>query len=391
MTGADSTIRATFRKPFTEQVAAFRLRLGNLVPTARWDDLQRNAHDRGFMVAGAMKADLLADLAAAVDKSIAEGTGIAAFRAEFEEIVTRHGWAGWTGDGTERGRAWRTRVIYSTNMRTTMAAGRLAQLRDGNFPFWVYRHSGAVEPRLDHLSWDRVVLAADHPFWVTHYPPNGWGCGCRVRGARSRESARRVGGDPTKPLPDNWQTRDPRTGAPVGIDRGWDYRPGDTVTPEVLGLRRKLDFLPERPSIALIQSWLNHDAFSRWLKDPDGSWPLVRLPKDKARALGSPDKTVADLTAETMRKQLQAHPELRLIDYLQAQNVVDRPTLSFTDDRGGLIFVQSDTSGGYTLVIKATRSGSRLMVTSLRRLSGSGPLREAEIRRLLARSRDLGE
>ena len=222
-------IRATFRKPFTEQVAAFRLRLGNLVPTSAWDDLQHSAHDRGFMVAGAMKADLLADLGAAVDRAIAEGAGIEAFRADFRDIVTRHGWHGWTGEGTAKGEAWRTKVIYRTNMATSMAAGRWAQLVDGKFKYLIYQHSGAAHPRLDHLSWDKLVLPFDHEFWQTHYPPNGWGCGCKVRGAHTLAGARRIGGDPDKPLPDNWNNIDPKSGTPAGVGKGWDYPPGHSV------------------------------------------------------------------------------------------------------------------------------------------------------------------
>lgn len=109
-------IEAIFRKPFAEQVAAFRLRLGDLVPSSAWDDLLGNAHDRGFMVAGAVKADLLADLAAAVDRSITEGTGFEAFKGDFRAIVAKHGWTGWTGEDTEAGQAWRMRTIYHTNI-----------------------------------------------------------------------------------------------------------------------------------------------------------------------------------------------------------------------------------------------------------------------------------
>ena len=47
------------------QLAFFRQKLG--LPTARWDDLMKSAHDRAFVVAGAMKADLLADLKRALD------------------------------------------------------------------------------------------------------------------------------------------------------------------------------------------------------------------------------------------------------------------------------------------------------------------------------------
>lgn len=169
-------ILGIFRKPFAEQVAALRLRFGDLRPTARWDDLVGSEHDRAFMVAGAVKADLLADLAAAVDRAVSEGTTLDQFQRDFRQIVERHGWHGWTGEGTKKGEAWRTRVIYRTNVATSYAAGRMAQLRQAGFPLWVYKHSGAEHPRLDHLSWDGLVLPSDHPFWATHYPPNGWGC-----------------------------------------------------------------------------------------------------------------------------------------------------------------------------------------------------------------------
>ena len=38
-----------------------------------------------------------ADLKAGVDKAIAEGRGIEAFRKDFRAIVQKHGWTGWTG------------------------------------------------------------------------------------------------------------------------------------------------------------------------------------------------------------------------------------------------------------------------------------------------------
>lgn len=236
---ADPRLLTTFRKPFDEQVAAFRLRLGDLVPTARWDDIERSAHDRSFMVAGAVKADLLADLAAAVDRAIAEGTGLEAFKRDFRAIVEKHGWHGWTGEGTAKGEAWRMRTIYRTNMRVSYQAGRHAQLVAGNYRFWVYRHGGSVEPRLQHLGWNGLILPADHPFWATHYPPNGWGCSCDVSGARSIEGAKRLGGDPAVKLGEGWNAPDPKTGAPKGIGKGWDYAPGASVANVVAAMTGK--------------------------------------------------------------------------------------------------------------------------------------------------------
>ncbi len=223
------TVTASFGKPFAAQVVAYRLRLRDLRGTSKWDDLWQAEHDRAFMVAGAMKAELLADLAAAVDKAIAGGGTLAQFRADFRALVEKNGWHGWAGEGTKKGEAWRTRVIYQTNLATSYAAGRWAQITQGGFPFIIYFHGNSREPRLQHLAWDGLVLPADHPFWATHAPPNGWGCSCYVAGARSREAARILGGDPGKELPDGWQALDPRTGAPKGIDRGWAYAPGASV------------------------------------------------------------------------------------------------------------------------------------------------------------------
>ncbi len=235
-----SSVSGVLRRPFAEQVAFFRGKLGNLVPTQFWDDLQKSQHDRAFMVAGATKADLLASFAAAIDRAQAEGTGFGAFKKDFRSIVARHGWTGWTGEETAAGRAWRMRTIFVTNTKTAYHAGRLAQLRDGGFAFWVYRHSDAVRhPRLIHVSWNGLTLPADHPAWRTHYPPNGWGCECYIVGARTLAGARRMGGKPDMPLPASWGAVDPATGEPPGIDRGWGYMPGDSVDADVREMAAK--------------------------------------------------------------------------------------------------------------------------------------------------------
>lgn len=242
MTAAPPGIAGVFRRPFREQVAFFRGKLGTLVPTGTWRDMLREAHDRGFMVAGAQSADLLADLAAAVDAAIAEGESLETFRARFREIVARHGWTGWTGEGSAAGRAWRTRVIYRTNLATSYAAGRWAQLQA--FPVWIYRHGGSLEPRPQHLAWDRMALPREHPFWRTHYPPNGWGCSCYVVGAGSPDAARIMGGDPDRRPPAGWDARDAKGRLP-GVDEGWDYAPGATVEQAVRAAAAKMDAWPE--------------------------------------------------------------------------------------------------------------------------------------------------
>lgn len=235
-----SAVSGVLGEPFAEQVAFFRGKLKNLVPTRRWDDLQGAAHDRAFMVAGAMEADLLSDLAAAVDKAISEGQGIDTFRRDFKAVVARNGWTGWTGEGSVRGEAWRVKTIYRTNSYTSYAAGRFAQLQAGDYPWWVYRHGDSEEPRPEHLSWNGIALPPRHEFWATRYPPSDWGCSCYVVGARTEAGIRRMGGDPAKKLPKGWQAIDPKTGSPVGVGKGWAYAPGASVADMVNALASKI-------------------------------------------------------------------------------------------------------------------------------------------------------
>jgi len=219
-----SGIQGAFGQGFTEQISFLRKKLN--LPTERWDDIQKSAHDRAFIVAGAQKADLLDSLRRTIDGHIKAGLSVDDFRKNFRNIVEKHGWHGWTGEGTKGGEAWRTRVIYETNLRTSYAAGRHAQLTDPGLlkrrPYWQYVHSGAEHARKEHKAWGdaKLTLPHDHPFWETNYPPNGWGCGCTVRAVPAPEK------DAATTPPEGWDVPDPKTGMPPGIDKGWDYAPG---------------------------------------------------------------------------------------------------------------------------------------------------------------------
>ena len=239
-----------FNTPFAEQLDFFRNKLN--LPSERWDDITRAAHDRAFIVAGAMKADLLADLNRAVDQAIAGGGGQEAFNRSFSAIVEKHGWHGWTGEGSKAGEAWRMRVIFETNSLTSRAAGRYRQLTDPDLlsvrPYWRYVHSDSVmTPRPLHALWgqQRLTLRHDHPFWKTHFPPNGWGCHCRVVSVAAPEAS-----DVTEP-PSGWDTPDFDDRLP-GIDKGFDYAPGASVTDDLRALvENKRKALPAPLSDAL--------------------------------------------------------------------------------------------------------------------------------------------
>lgn len=231
--------RLAFR-PFREQVAFFERKVN--VPSTRWDDIRLGDHAHGFMVAGATRAALLDDFRNAILRAIKEGRGFADWQRDFESIVAKHGWSGWTGEGSAAGRAWRAKVIYQTNIRQSYNAGRYAQLTRPEMlavrPWWEYRHGErgySKNPRPIHQSWNGLVLHYSDPWWKTHYPMNGWGCNCGVR-AHGEADLKRLGlKKGTAP-----------GGGLEGVDPGFEYNVGEAARslPAATSLGQKIMQLP---------------------------------------------------------------------------------------------------------------------------------------------------
>ena len=218
-------------QPFELAIKFFRNKVN--LPTENWDDLWQGMHARAFVVAGAMKSDLLCDLRSAVDKAISQGTTLAEFRKDFDALVDKHGWS------YEGGRKWRSAVIYNTNLSVAYASGHYEAMQEVKKlrPFWRYVPSSSKNPRDDHRQWYNTVLPADDPFWDTHYPPNDWGCKCGVTNHSAREVERlkkKFEGtefpiSEERPEVTHYEWVDKRNHThviPKGIGPGWDYNPG---------------------------------------------------------------------------------------------------------------------------------------------------------------------
>lgn len=227
MSGARGTLSALDLPP-REAIEFFRGKVNT--PTRSWTDLWEAAHGRAWSVAGATTDALLGDIRGEVAKALEQGGTLADFRRSFRDIVARHGWehTGTTG--------WRAQIIYETNLSMAYAAGRHAQMMAPGtlavFPFWQYVHSGARHPREQHRAWDGKVLRADDAWWKTHYPPNGWNCGCRVRPLSRRDLARQgLDGPEPSPRVVMRSVAVPGRGliqVPEGIDPGFAYNVGES-------------------------------------------------------------------------------------------------------------------------------------------------------------------
>lgn len=233
--------------PNEEAIAYFRAKgFAPALSRFSWKDVWEEEHDRTFTVAKAMRDDLLREIRAAVDDAIANGVPFAAFKKQLEPKLRAFGWWGKglvedpkTGkmEKAQLGSARRLRIIYDTNLRTANAAGRWRRTQRNKrlMPFLTYVQVDRPTMREAHKPFDGVTLPVDHPFWKTHYPPNGWRCGCYVRQVSrrvmQRDGLKETSDEELGPLIETRPFRNDRTGktvfVPVGIDPGFARNPGE--------------------------------------------------------------------------------------------------------------------------------------------------------------------
>ena len=195
-----------FNLPFAEAEAFFRDKLN--IPTGKWDELAGAAHAKGFMSAGAYQADLLSDLRAMTDKAISGGMDIREFRTQFRPLVEKYGWQLKGG-----GPAWRSDLIWRTNIQSAYQAGRWQQFEAAKIEYLLYRHNDSVmHPRPNHVALNGKVFPRTDPFWEYNYPPQGFGCKCRAVPATEKEYNE---GDNLRPQ-----------GYEDMADKGWGYNVG---------------------------------------------------------------------------------------------------------------------------------------------------------------------
>jgi len=213
-------------------------------PSFDYRDVWREEHAAAFTVAKAMQADLLMDLREAVDSALERGETFDRFSKSLRPVLEKQGWWGRremldpkTGKvvDAQLGSPRRLLTIYNANLRTARAAGQWQRIQRSRrtHPWLLYRIGPSKEHRLEHVQWNGVLLPVDDPWWLSHFPPNGWGCKCHVRQISQREHDRLTrSGKVTTTAPPlslrEWVNK--RTGetelVPSGIDPGWGTNPG---------------------------------------------------------------------------------------------------------------------------------------------------------------------
>ncbi len=181
-----------------------------------WQALTDEQKTRAFAVAGLAKGDLLDAVRDSLGDALRGGQ-------TFE---------GWKKGVAKLGLAKlgfsdvRLETIFRTNLQSAYQAGRYAQMRRAaeDRPYWRYTAVNDSRTRPTHRGLHGQVYPADHEFWSTYYPPNGYRCRCSVQSLSASQVEAR-GYDVQTEIPAMVQYKDPTTGylteTPLHPDRGF--------------------------------------------------------------------------------------------------------------------------------------------------------------------------
>ena len=241
-----------------------------LTPSFDWRDLWHEEHAAQFTVSRLARLDLLEAVRDGITKSVSGDLSRRDWTRDMKALLQKEGWWGEkvvtdpaTGaDVVTTFDPARLKLIYDTNANTAYSAGlwqRIARNK-ATSPYIRYITQRDEKVRITHRAWDNLALPVDHPFWDTHFPPNGWRCRCRAMSMSQRDyDAWKAQGRLKTEAPPAETRRwvDKRNGdirdVPVGIDPGFDYNPGKATLASKgqLLLGKALDADPRTAAVAV--------------------------------------------------------------------------------------------------------------------------------------------
>lgn len=154
-----------------------------------YDEIVHDAHKKAFTVAKMMNLDLLKDTQASLAKAFKEGVGFDEWKNSVKPMLAKKGWLGnikvkdpKTGEEKEIyvGNR-RLRTVFNTNMRTAYAKARYESQMQSLGEYFRYTAVLDSRTREAHRKLHGKTLPKTDKFWDTNYPPNGWGCRCKVQ------------------------------------------------------------------------------------------------------------------------------------------------------------------------------------------------------------------
>lgn len=156
-----------------------------------WHDTLHHAHADQFVVAKMAQTDLLRQVHSSLIKAQRDGWSYDRWARTITPQMQAAGWWGKkevlnpkTGkmEMAQLGSPRRLEIIFRQNMRTATMSAKFDSMMAsrGSRPLWRYVAVMDKRTRPAHAALHNLVFRWDHPFWSSHWPPNGWLCRCTV-------------------------------------------------------------------------------------------------------------------------------------------------------------------------------------------------------------------
>lgn len=183
--------------------------------------LGEEARRRAFYVTGLARHDLVQLVSDGLEEALKNGETLPDFKARIMAAIQTQGW-----------HDHRVENIFRTNLQTAYAAGRYKKMQavKASRPYWQYLAVMDKRVRPSHAILHEKVYPADHEFWASNYPPNGFRCRCCVRTLSARQ-VEKEGLTVEKEMPQAGVWTDPKTNMEYfvhfpGADKGFRNNPG---------------------------------------------------------------------------------------------------------------------------------------------------------------------
>lgn len=171
-----------------------------------YDEISHEAHLRTFTVAKITNLDLLNDIHESLIKAAKNGENFETWKANITPVLQKYGWIGKevevknpkTGEVKKINvGARRLKTIFETNIRTAYAKAKFDSQMASSKKYFRYTAVLDGRTRAEHRAMHGIILPKEDKFWKTNYPPNGWGCRCKVV-ALDDEDLKRFSAKPLK-------------------------------------------------------------------------------------------------------------------------------------------------------------------------------------------------
>lgn len=213
-------ISLDFSTPPYEAIAALQSKKATSLLGINKDvkaQLKQDFYNKAFVVSKVADIDVLSKIQQSLVNALAKGQSFQSWKKELKPFLDKSGY----GDLNNS----RLKKIYATNIQSAYAQGRkkaqmqrispkeylkidsltdtkvdidIAKYDDGIYFRYVTMQDSKV--RTLHAKLHNIILPRKHPFWDRYYPPNDFGCRCRVEVIYANELLEK-GLKPTHSLP----------------------------------------------------------------------------------------------------------------------------------------------------------------------------------------------